>query len=386
MAKTSFGREPREDTTEPMADEATMKRGGRVMHKATGGAAHKAEMKEMHKIEKELKHHEGMKAGAAHHGLKHGGKVHHKAVGGVMPGAIPAAIARRAAPIAMRRAMPAAPAAGTMMKHGGKAHHKAEGGAIGAAEREMPHGTPKALAGLKMPTQRGKEINDADSSHRMGREGKAHGKAAGTTGGVEGPGYKHGGKIVHKADGGAIKGVRGSEPRPTKVVIDRMVQNRKHGGTIHHKAAGGNIAPYENSPHEAKQTKSFSTKTGGVEGSGYKRGGKVLHKAEGGSITKFESKMNGFTSHKGSSKTGEIKESPAGYKKGGHVMHKSHGGHTEHHSEAKKHHDDHGHKHMHAAGHHESHGHIHHKMHEHKGGAVKKAHGGGMRTSKNCNY
>jgi len=383
MAKTSFGREPKEDTTEPMDDEVVMKRGGHVKHHYAKGGEVKKELKH---IEKELKHHEGMKASAAHHGLKHGGKVHHKAVGGVMPGAIPAAVARRAAPIAMRRAMHVAPAAGTMMKRGGKVHHHAEGGAIEAAEREMPHSTPKALAGLKLPSQRGKADNMEDASHRLGREGKPHGKAPSTTGGVEGPGYKRGGKVMHKATGGVIKGVRGTEPKPTKVVVDGMVQNRKHGGSMHHKAAGGNIAPYENSPHEAKQTKSFSTKTGGVEGPGYKRGGKVLHKADGGSISKWESNMSGFTGHKGGSKTGEIKESPAGYKKGGHVTHKAQGGHMEHHSHAKKHHDDHGHVHMHASGHHESHGHTHHKMHEHKGSVAKKAHGGGVRNSKNCNY
>jgi hypothetical protein len=371
----SFGREPKEDTTEPTADEARMKRGGKVMHKAEGGVAHKAEMKEMHKIEKELKHHESEKASKAHHGLKHGGKVHHKAMGGAMPAAVPMAVARRAMPVMARRApMGAAPG---MMKHGGKVMHKAVGGAIEAAEKEMPHGKPAALSKLKMPTQKGKEINDSDNSHRIGREGMPHGSGKGMTGGVEGPGYRHGGKVHHKADGGVIKGVRGSEPKPTKVVIDRMVQN---------KAKGGSIAPFENSPHEAKQAKGFNTKTGGVEGSGYKRGGKVLHKKDGGSISKYESDMTGFTAHKGGKKTGEIKEAPAGYKHGGAVKHKAEGGHMDHHKHAAKHHDDHGHKHMHAAGHHESHGHMHSKMHEHGGAVAKKAHGGGVRTAKNCNY
>jgi hypothetical protein len=291
--------EPKEKTTEPSV-ELKLKRGGHAKHHAEGGSEHKAEMHEMHKIEKELKHHEGMKAGKAHHGLKHGGKVHHKKDGGLM-GSVPT----------------------------------------------------------------------------VGREGKPHGMAKATTGGVEGPGYKHGGKIHHKADGGVIKGVRGSEPKPTKVVIDRMVQN---------KAKGGSIAPFENSPHEAKQAKGFNTKTGDLEGPGYKRGGKVLHKKDGGSITKYEADMTGFTSHKGGKKTGEIKEAPAGYKHGGKVHHKAEGGHMDHHKHAGKHHDDHGHKHMHAAGHHESHGHIHHKMHEHKGGVAKKAHGGSARSAKTCNY
>jgi hypothetical protein len=333
-----FKPEPKEKTTEPSV-ELKLKRGGHAKHHAEGGAAHKAEMKEMHKIEKELKHHESEKASKAHHGLKHGGKVHHKALGGVMPGAIPAAVARRAMPVMARRG----PAG--MMKDGGS----------------------------------------MDNEHRLGREGKPHGSAKSMTGGVEGPGYKHGGKIHHKAEGGVIKGVRGSEPKPTKVVIDRMVQNKKHGGAMH-KAKGGDIAPFENKPHEAKQVKSFHTKTGDVEGPGYKHGGKVLHKKDGGSIKKFESDMSGFTSHKGGKKTGEIHEAPAGYKHGGSVMHKAEGGHMAHHKHSGKHHDDHGHKHMHAAGQHEAHGHMHSKMHEHGGSVVKKAHGGGMRTAKNCNY
>jgi hypothetical protein len=270
MADTSFGREPKMHTTEPSADEVKMKKGGRMMlHKAEGG--------EVKKLEKELKQHEGMKAGKAHHGLKKGGR----AAGGMTPAAmqaiIPEAIARRALPIMGRRDAPVVPSAGAMMKRGGKAMHKAEGGAADI---------------------------DSAQAHRLGREGMPHGNAKGMTGGVEGPGYKRGGKIMHKADGGVIKGVRGSEPKATKVVVDRMVQNRKDGGSI---------APFVNNPHEAKQGKGVKTTTGGVEGAGYKHGGKVLHKAEGGSISKWESNMSGFSSHKGGKETGDV----ANYKKGG---------------------------------------------------------------------
>jgi hypothetical protein len=261
----------------------------------------------MNKLEKELKHHEGMKASKAHKGLKGGGR----AVGGMMPPAIPAAIARRAMPIMGRRDTPVVPSAGALMKKGGKVMHKAEGGAANI---------------------------DYAQAHRIGREGMPHGNAKGMTGGIEGPGYKRGGKVMHKADGGVIKGVRGSEPKATKVVVDRMVQNRKDGGSI---------APYEDNSHEAKQTRSFSTKTGGVEGAGYKRGGKVLHKAAGGSISKYESNMSGFSSHKGGKGTGEIKEAPAGYKMGGYV--------------------DCGHSAM-------------------SKGVMPKSSGGSTRTSKNCNY
>jgi hypothetical protein len=152
--------------------------------------------------------------------------------------------------------------------------------------------------------------------HESEKASKAHhglkkgGAVKPMTAGIEGPGYKHGGKIMHKADGGAIKGVRGSEPKATKMVVERMVQN---------KAKGGSIAPFENKPHEAKQVKSLHTKTGGLEGPGYKGGGKIMKKKDGGSIKKFESDINGFTSHKGGKKTGEIKQAPAGYKTGGMV-------------------------------------------------------------------
>lgn len=125
MTDKSFGREPKMHTTEPSADEVKMKKGGRMMlYKAEGG--------KVKKLEKELKQHEGMKAGKAHHGLKKGGR----AAGGMMPaamrGAIPEAIARRALPIMGRRDTPVMPSAGAMMKHGGKIQHKANGGSIAA--------------------------------------------------------------------------------------------------------------------------------------------------------------------------------------------------------------------------------------------------------------
>jgi hypothetical protein len=106
---------------------------------------HKSEMKQMGKIEKELKHHESMKASKAHKGLKSGG-MYRPTVGGLLS------------------------------------------------------------------------------------EGKPHGK--GTTGSIEGTGYKNGGALKPKIN-----------------VNDKVVG--------------------------AKQTKSFNTKTGGVGGVGYKMGGKT---------------------------------------------------------------------------------------------------------------
>jgi hypothetical protein len=91
-------RETKMKTTEPMDDEVRMKKGGRTK-KAMGGpmiptrpmgmtpellrrkkggeveskSENKAEKREIMKVEKELKHHEGEKAIKAHHGLKKGG-------------------------------------------------------------------------------------------------------------------------------------------------------------------------------------------------------------------------------------------------------------------------------------------------------------------------
>ena len=83
MATKKFLREPKMFTTEPSVDEVGkgMKRGGHAgkkHHYAKGGEVESKseqmrEDRKMNKIEKELKHHEGMKASKAHHGLKKGG-------------------------------------------------------------------------------------------------------------------------------------------------------------------------------------------------------------------------------------------------------------------------------------------------------------------------
>jgi hypothetical protein len=128
---TSFKREPKMFTTEPSADEVGggMKRGGKAKKMMDGGAPmvspmvaparrrmpvakpavmarraampvvmrkkggevetpkqHKAEMHAMGRIEKELKHHESMRASKAHKGLKAGGSPAPKAGPNVMGG------------------------------------------------------------------------------------------------------------------------------------------------------------------------------------------------------------------------------------------------------------------------------------------------------------
>jgi len=147
---------------------------------------HKAEMKEMGKIEKELKSHEGKPASKAHKGLKSGG-MYRPQVGGLLS------------------------------------------------------------------------------------EGKPHGK--GTTGGIEGAGYKNGGALKPKIN-----------------VQDKVVT--------------------------AKQTKSFNTKSGGVEGVGYKKGGTVPASVASRYVNNIK---DGSHPTKKVGKTGSIKQNPAGYKDGGHV-------------------------------------------------------------------
>jgi hypothetical protein len=115
------------------------------------------------------------------------------------------------------------------------------------------------------------------------------------TGTVEGPGYKKGGQAL-AAKGDAFQARSAMKPK-----ID-----------VKDKVVG------------AKQTKSFNTKTGGLEGKGYKGGGSIKANA-------FLSKMNdGSKMPTAKGKTGEIKQRPAGYKEGGHVAMtcKNEGGYT----------------------------------------------------------
>ena len=371
MAKESSkkaSQEPKEMTDEPKVGiDKYLKRGGHVGATPPKGLKG-GEPKAIKRVAGELKHHEGLPASKAHAGLKKGGHVEKKALGGVMAGrpvpmAARAALAKQAAIPALlaarRSGMVPGPApvmpAGGAMKKGGKVHHKAEGG--------------------------------VSEDKRIGREGKPHGNTRSTTGEVkQAPGgYKKGGKMHHKAAGGIAH-----TDIDKNVVEHRMVQK---------KAKGGSVAPFENTKvEEAKQAKGFNTKSGGVEGPGYKSGGhvhahkkhghiahhggvKVAHHAKGGGVKPFaETKHDTVTGHPGGKKTGEIHEAPAGYKHGGHVAH--------HHS-MSKHHEHEGHEPMHKAHGGEAHGHAHHKHHSHGGhvhGGKVKHHATGGRTAKNCKY
>jgi len=359
---TKFAREPKEATTEPTADEA-------------GG------------------------------GMKRGGHAHkkHMAMGGnpmmAMPMRRPAMTARQ--PMLMR-------------KKGGEVEspkeHKAEMHEMHKIEKELKHHehekASKAHHGLKKGGHAKKHMKHGGmydpTPGGLLEEGKAHKKA--TSGALEGPGYKHGGhtKKHHMAEGGTMP-----------VVTQGGAQMKKGGHAKHHMAKGGEalaakgdrfqtegtLKPKINVKDKvvgAKQTKSLSTKSGGIEGVGYKHGGhtKKHHYAKGGTVSdsvasRYVNDMkDGQKMPTKKAGTGEIHQAPAGYKKGGHVKHHAHGGHVEHHTTYG--HGDHGHAHMH--NHVASHHHGHDKIDGHpmkKGGHV------GHHTSKvsthkkaggKCNY
>ena len=129
--------------------------------KAEGGeskAEHKAEMRKMDKIEKELKHHEHEKASKAHRGLKKGGNVIHAVPGGLLPGVT-------------------------------KAHGKGVTG------------------GVRKPGYKKGGNIQAYANTKMHDDAKGNAVKKSTSGGIEGPGYKKGGhadKKHHYAKGGSV--------------------------------------------------------------------------------------------------------------------------------------------------------------------------------------
>jgi len=262
---TSFSRMSKMDTAEPSVDEvgSGMKRGGHARKKmALGG------------------------------GLPMG-----RITGAAAPAqaAQMAAVRPRGATMMAPRAM-GRPASGmpVMRKSGGKLEKEIRN------EREELHRVDERL-------NRHESMKAGKAHHGLKMGGKvdvpggllggveaygAHSK--GKTGGIEGPGYKKGGKAMHKAMGGKIQKDTVASEANTKVV-------------------------------GAKMRKSISSKTGALEGVGYKKGGKA-HYAKGGSVKPYENtEMHGGpkmpTKKLG---TGEIKQSPAGYKHGGHVSMKDH--------------------------------------------------------------
>jgi hypothetical protein len=118
--------------------------------------------------------------------------------------------------------------------------------------------------------------------------------------------------------GGLEGGLEATRPDMKKMTSGVRMPGYKMGGSI--------AADINRKPTEAKQTKSFNTKTGGVKNTtanggpaGFKRGGSIA--AKGMAIAKKYQKTtntgNPMPSVKGGTKG--IKQGPAGYKDGGHA-------------------------------------------------------------------
>ena len=420
IAREKFHREPKEATTEPKADKLAhegMKKGGHAKHMAKGGA--NAAM-----------------------------------MGALLQRKMPT---RRPAPMMQPQPAMAQPPMGGQppMKRGGKAHHKhhmAEGGESKAMERKEMREMHKIEKELKhhehMPARKAhhglKAGGQAMYSPQIGGllgEGMPHHKGK-TGAGIEGPGFKHGGKIhhvsghpegshehhkhmakhhakMHKESGSAhhkkmhehhkamcsggkyaMGGGVGTMP-----MVKHGGEHLKKGGHAHkkhHYAIGGQalaakgdkvqtigtLKPKVNVQDKVNHTpmkKSLHTKTGGIELEGYKRGGRMHKYAKGGTVSEkvadhyLNDMKDGSKEHRKAGKTGEIHQQPAGYKKGGHVKHHAHGGHVMHHT-THGHHDA-GHTHMHKHASKMSHGHDHIDGHPMKKGG--KAHHGHSKHHKN---
>jgi hypothetical protein len=287
-----FEYEPRMETTEPSVDEVKMKRGGHAKKMAMGGnpmmaapavtpmaamkrptvrrlgatssvpalmrkkgGEAKKEEAEIKRVEKELKHHEGMKASKAHKGLKKGGMYKPTPGGLLSDGYSKAHTKGTTGNIELSK-----------YKKGGKLLCKAEGGAAKGDAYQ-------ARSALKPKINVQDKVVSAEKSKKMGS----------STGGIEGPGYKHGGRMKKFAKGGTV----------SDKVADRYVSNMQDG----------------------EKNKKAGSKTGNLELSKFKKGGHVTH--------------HGHEAHH--------KKAMHHHEHGGHVAHKEHmskkhehGGHTHH--------------------------------------------------------
>lgn len=291
---TSFKREPKIFTNEPSADEVKdgMKRGGKAKKMMDGGIPmavparrrapmvapaavprraampvvmrkkggevetpkqHKAEMHAMGRIEKELKHHESMRASKAHKGLKAGGSPAPKAGPNVIGGLAGGLEATR--PVSSR-------VTGGVRSPGYKS-----GGNIG-----------KSMAFETVTTKKPKlDLNDKVHQATSHKKEKGHK-------GIEGVGYKAGGRLKKYASGG--------------MAIAAKYQHKINDASSGHKSSG---------------------KTGDIEGSHYKHGGHVAHHkshskhADGGHVHMHK--------HSAKHSHGHTHQSESHMKHGGHAKH-----------------------------------------------------------------
>jgi hypothetical protein len=260
--------------------------------------------KELHAVEKELKHHEHAKHA---HGLKHGGKAHKTSGGEIDRAETRTTIEKGAKKFEHTKVVDGAkhdkhhgtkaikdgkPAG---YKHGGHAHkhHKATGGAIPADTHEKVNKGKFVRDAIE-----GNEHDYLNTEMHEAKRDKAHG-----TKGIKetnAGGFKHGGhaKKHHKAHGGLLSTTieggdwenraadtshGGVKNRKTEGVREANAGGYKHGGHAKkHYATGGNVV---DDGKAVKMPRHFVSRpvANSLQSGTFKKGGKV-HKEVGGNV------------------------------------------------------------------------------------------------------
>jgi len=326
-----------------------MKKGGKA-HKAHGGeveskAEQHREDAKMAKMEKELKHHESMKAGKAHHGLKKGGSAMGKGIDKFETKTTDEKAPGKFLQTEMHDGEHHDKVHGTGMvkegnaggfKHGGKAHKVS-----GHPEGSMQH--HKAMA--KHYAEKCKEGGSAH--HRKMME---HHKAM-----CKGGKYAIGGTVSDNVakkfeNTMMVNGEHHDSVHGTGDVKESNAGGFKHGGKAHmkhggkhHFAKGGHATPdlnlkdtveggdWENRPADTTKPGVRMQTTGAIkEGNagGFKHGGKASkkHFATGGAVNKQGSAVAMPQGKKPASPPVAITRLAGTFKKGGKVKHHADGG------------------------------------------------------------
>jgi len=327
-----------------------MKKGGKAHH-AEGGKIEK----ELHKVEKELKHHEHEKAGKAHHGLKKGGhaKKHFAKGGSAMGKEIDKFETKTTDEKAPKKFLQTEmhdgehhdKVHGTGMvkegnaggyKHGGKVHRIS-----GHPEGSHEHHKAMAKHHAKMHKEGGSHHH-----HKMAEHHKAMCK-----GGKYAIGGTVGDQVAKKYENTMmVDGEHHDSVHGTGEVKESNAGGFKHGGKAHHKhggkhhfAKGGHAAPdlnlkdtveggnWEDRPADTTKPGVRMQTTGAVkEGNagGYKHGGKASkkHFATGGAVNKQGSAVAMPQGRKPASPPVAITRLAGTFKKGGKVKHFDEGG------------------------------------------------------------
>ena len=241
-----------------------MKKGGEM----ESPKEHKAEMKEMGKIEKELKHHESMKASKAHKGLKSGGQASGEMID--------------------------ADETKTTIKGNLKPYEKTK---MNTSKKDSAHGTGSVKEGNGGGYKKGGSINSETSSgdYDTTLVHQAKPDNANGTGGVRmsnAGGFKKGGKAKYAMGGNVnkyavdnvVRTPKGVTNTTTGAVKESNGGGYKKGGALKkHFATGGSV---NNSGHavvmpQANKPASKPVHINQLSGT-FKKGGKVHKYADGG--------------------------------------------------------------------------------------------------------